>query len=726
MGKRSVRCGLKRVDPYYEREAAKYKHPIPSREYILQKLDILAGPKSFNDLLRLLRLKGTEQEEALRRRVCAMVRDGQLLIDRRGRYALVDKLNLVSGIVEAHRDGYGFLVPDDHSADIFLNPRQMRLLLPHDRVLVSIISRPSQGRREGAVVEILERGFREVVGKFSVMSGANFITPLSEKFNQGIVVPQGSEGKAHAGDYVVVEITAYPTVRSGVTAKVKTILGRKLSTKLMMELALREYGVPFVWPNAVIREGRKLLNQSVSYRELEGRHDLRSLPFVTIDGDDAKDFDDAVYAEKKDNTHWILYVAIADVSHYVTPHTALDEEALKRGNSVYFPGKVIPMLPEILSNELCSLRPKVDRLVMVCEANLNYVGKITGYRFYPAVICSKARLTYDEVYAALEHPRKSKLKQLPYLQNLYSLYLLLRAQRDQRGALNFVNDEIIINLDNKGKVKEVKPAFAHYVHEMIEECMLVANVCAAKFLKKANFQLLYRVNGGPDIEKVVNLEEFLKAMEIKVRPCKKVTSKYYAEILAQAKGSKYETIVQTTLLRSLKQAIYTTENTGHFGLAYKEYTHFTSPIRRYADILIHRAIKAVLDGIRPTAFEYTDEKLVKIGRHCSLTERRADEASRKIEKWCECLYLKDHLGAEFCGKITSVMNYGFMVRLNLSGIEGLVHVTSLKRDYYRYQQIQQRLIGKRTKKCYALGDKIKVCVSNVNLEEREINFELKK
>ena len=726
MSKRSSRCSFKKLDPYYEREAAKYKHPIPSREFILQKLDDLAGPESFKGLLKLLRLKGSDAEEALRRRVCAMVRDGQLLTDRRGRYALVNKLNLVAGLVEAHRDGYGFLIPDDHSADIFLNPRQMRLLLPHDRVLVSIISKPSQGRREGAVVEILERGISEVVGKFTVTRGVNFVAPLNERFNQEIVIPSGCEGKARSGDYVVVSLTAYPTAKSGVTAKVKTILGRKLSTKLMYELALNEHGIPSAWSDVLVREESKLVKRTVLNRELKNRQDLRSLPFVTIDGEDAKDFDDAVYAEKKADTGWKLYVAIADVSHYVAPLTALDEEALKRGNSVYFPGRVIPMLPESLSNGLCSLQPNVDRFTMVCEANLNHAGKLVNYRFYPAIIRSRARLTYDEVYAALEHPKNSKLKMLPYLKDLYNLYLLLNARRNRRGALNFVSDEVAINLDGRGNVKEIKPVVAHYVHGMIEECMLVANVCAAQFLKAAKFPLLYRVNGGPDSEKLANLRHFFKAIGVKARPCKKVTPKYYAEILAQTAGSKYEAIVQTTLLRSLKQAIYTPENVGHFGLAYKEYTHFTSPIRRYTDLVIHRIIKAVLLGVKPTAFEYTYEKLAEIGRHCSLTERRADEASREIEKWCECQYLSKHLGGEFNGKITAVMNYGFIVRLDSSGIEGMVHVTSLKRDYYRYQQVQQRLIGERTKKCYALGDKIRVYVSGVNLEEREINFDLKK
>ena len=710
-----------KIDPFFEREAKKYKKPIPSREFIIQYLEGLGVPEGFQKLSKELRIKGKGLHNALKRRLNAMIRDGQLLTDRRGRYALVNKMNLISGRVTSHRDGYGFLVPDDEGDDLFLSPKQMKPLFPGDRILASVISRRDNGKCEGAVVEILARSFTKIVGKFLIKNGVSFIIPGNRDYNREILIPKDQIGAAKQKDWVLAEIISYPTIYNSATARIVEVLGKKVTPDLEIKIASSTYGLSDIWSKAVIREGKKLTKSGISCISSR-RRDLRSMPLVTIDGENAKDFDDAIYCEKQ-RASWILYVAIADVGHYVDTNSAIDQEALKRGTSVYFPNYVIPMLPEVLANDLCSIQPLVDRLAVVCEIKINCSGKLTNYKFYEAIICSKARLTYDEVHSRLE-ANDSSWELFPYLLNLKTLYQLLLKQRELRGALNFSKQETKIILNDKGKIQEIIPLDYHYVHGMVEEFMLLANVCTSKFLLKHRIPALYRVHEGPDLDRITNLRQFLKSFGLTLEGGDRPEPSYYAELLKKIAERKDGEVIQMALLKSMKQALYTPNNLGHFGLAYEEYTHFTSPIRRYPDLINHRAIKYLLAGKTLEEYYYRHEDMKKIGGHCSFAERRADDASKDVEFWYKCQFMVNKVGKLFDGVISGVMSFGLFVELREIFVEGLVHITSLKLDYYQFDAALQRLVGRHTGKSYRLGDLIKVSVVKVDMERLEINLEL--
>jgi ribonuclease R len=715
---------MKDQDPFFSREASKYKDPIPSREFIIQYLENSGVPEGYSGLFKVLKLKSRESREALRRRLNAMIRDGQLLIDRRGRYALVKKMDMVCGYVVCHKEGYGFLVPDDGSNDLFLGPKQVRLLFPGDRVLASVIFSSKHGKREGVVVKILERSFTHVVGRFFNERGMSFIASANKNIVQDIIILRGKEGGAKQGQFVLAKIISYPTVRSATTTQVVKILGKDVDPGLEVEIAINAHGLSDTWPSDVIKESEDFHGVNV-WDKTDKRQKMQHLPFVTIDGEDAKDFDDAVFCERHVKGGWTLYVAIADVSQYVDFDTSLNQEALKRGNSVYFPRYVIPMLPEVLSNELCSLKPNVDRLVMICEMHITNIGKVTGYNFYEATIKSHARFTYDEVYALLENKAKKTSFLLPQLQELRDLYLSLLKQRKVRGALDFSRVEAKIIFDDKNKIQNIKPMQHHYVHGMIEECMLAANVCASEFLLQEKMPALYRVHEGPDLARLSNLRIFLKTLGLELKGGEKPKSVHYADLLSKIVGRSDEHLVQTVLLRSLRQAIYTPENIGHFGLAYEAYAHFTSPIRRYPDLINHRSIKYLLQGGKPKDYYYTKEDMQSFGNHCSLTERRADDASRDVGMWLKCEFMRDKVGKVYFGVISGVTNFGIFVELKDIFVEGLVHITSLKNDYYKFDAIHQRLLGRRSGILYRLGDPIKVMVAKVDVSGREISFELK-
>ncbi len=710
----------KSQDPYFEREKLKYENPIPSREFILEYLEKLGVPESYPKLLQALKLRGPKNSDALHHRLKAMVRDGQLITDRKERYALVKKMNLVRGYVVGHRDGYGFLTPDSGGKDLFLNPKEMRAVFPGDIVLASVISSGENDKREGAIVEVLTRKFTQIIGRYFIERGIGFIVPSNRDFSQEIIIPHGKELKAKKGDLVLTEILGYPTKRNSATAKVIKILGKEVTPALEIDVVVNAHGLPNSWPDKAAKESNAIAQLGI---KAEKRVDLRKLPFVTIDGADAKDFDDAVYC-KKDNGAWILYVAIADVSHYVTFNSALDQEALNRGNSVYFPGQVIPMLPEILSNELCSLKPEVDRLVVVAEVKINNLGKIDGFKFYDAIIRSHARLTYDKVFDLLENNSEPNYLLLSELKNLRALYLLLLKQRKIRGSLDFSRVESKIIFNPQGKISKIVKNEHHYVHGMIEECMLVANVCASKFLLTHKISALYRVHEGPELEKLSNVRAFLKSLGLELKGGENPKSIHYADLLQKIIGRTDEHLVQTVLLRSMRQAVYTPSNIGHFGLAYEEYAHFTSPIRRYPDLINHRSIKYILLHGNPSKYHYNEANMQEFGNHCSMTERRADDASRDVELWHKCQFMRDKLGKSFAGIISGVMNFGIFVELKDIFIEGLVHITALKQDYYQFDQLRQRLVGKRGGKVYRLGDEVKVLVARVDLDELEISLEL--
>lgn len=712
-------------DPFARRESEKYKHPIPSREYILQYLHQRGSPVTLRHLLSALDLASETEITALKYRLKAMIRDGQLMTDRRNRYCLLDKLSLIPGRVSGHPDGYGFVIPDDGSDKLFLSAKQMRKVLDGDRVLARKQPKERRGRGEAVIHEVLEHTNKQLVGRIFCTDGIVFVEPDNKRITQDIQIAHEHKKGAENGQIVMVKLLVQPSAHAQPVGRVIEILGEHMAPGMEIDVAIRSYGIPYEWPPAVINEV-SYLSKKVEDKDIAARTDLRDLPFVTIDGEDAQDFDDAVYCTKHTNGSWRLYVAIADVSHYVKPHTALDQEAIQRGNSVYFPGRVIPMLPEILANELCSLQGKVDRLALVCEMSISSQGKLSRHRFYTATIKSKARLTYTAVADLLSRENASTIDKAlqPHLFDLYELYKLLHKQRQMRGAIDFDISETRISFDIHKKIKQILPTTRNDAHRLIEECMLMANIAAARFIQKHKMPSLYRVHDHPGLEKIQDLREFLSELGLSLGGGKKPAAKAYAKLLAQIKGRPDQHVIQTVMLRSLSQAEYSEKNIGHFALAYPAYTHFTSPIRRYPDLLLHRAIKHLLKQQRKEDYIYTDTDLKRFASHCSETERRADEATRDVVDWLKCEYIQDKVGEEFDGIISGVTSFGIFVELRDVYVEGLVHITDLKSDYYQFDSRKHRLIGERTRTIYHLGDSVHVRVMRVDLSERKIDFEL--
>lgn len=735
------------LDPEAVREAEKYDNPIPSRELILMRLDERGAPATREQLIEEFGLTTEEQLEALRRRLRAMERDGQLVYTRRGAYAPVDKLDLIRGRVSGHRDGFGFLIPEDGSDDLFLSPAQMRLVFDGDRVLARVAGFDRRGRREGAIAEILERAHEVLVGRFFEESGIGRVVADNPKIQQEVLVAPGKQAGAKHGQFVQVRIEQWPSNFRQAQGEVTEVLGDYMAPGMEIQVALHSYGIPHVWPEAVEQEAAKL-SPEVAERDKQKRVDLRHLPFVTIDGEDARDFDDAVYAEPAEGGGWTLYVAIADVSFYVKVGSALDEEAAKRGNSVYFPEQVVPMLPEVLSNGLCSLNPQVDRLAMVCIVDLSAAGKMTGYRFCEAVIHSHARLTYTKVSQLLEQPKSAEAVQLrsqlpqvtPHLEELYRLFKVLLKERTVRGAIDFETQETRIVFGADRKIVEIRPTERNDAHKLIEECMLCANVATAAFLQEHEIPALYRVHDSPPAEKLEKLKGFLGELGLTLYRGKgDPTPKDYLRLLDAVRDRPDFHLIQTVMLRSLSQAVYSPENVGHFGLNYEAYTHFTSPIRRYPDLLVHRAIRGLIRSKRqsehvvrvgaaavPKAriYPYDEERLAQLGEDCSMTERRADEATRDVVNWLKCEYMRDRVGETFPGVITAVTGFGIFVELTDIYVEGLVHVTGLPADYYHFDPMHHRLAGERSGRIFRLGDSVQVRVARVDLDERKIDFEL--
>ncbi|WP_439107132.1 ribonuclease R [Congregibacter sp.] len=727
-------------DPHAHREAERYDHPIASREAIMELLREADGPLTSDRIAQTLALSDERDLEALRRRLRAMQRDGQLHIDRRGAYGLVEALNLLRCRVQGHRDGYGFAQPENGEEDLYLSARHMRSLFDGDTVLVAVTGVDSRGRSEGKVVEVLERGVSRVVGRYQEESGIGVVLPDNARIHQEILIPPKLKGDAQNGQIVTAEITHYPENRLGAKGKIVEVLGEHLDPGLEIDIAIRSHAIPYEWPEAVLDEAAAL-SEEPEEEDKKHRIDLRNKPFVTIDGEDARDFDDAVYCEKRRLGGWRLWVAIADVSHYVGVTSALDKEAIERGNSVYFPERVVPMLPEVLSNGLCSLKPKVDRLALAVEMEITNTGELKLFRFCEAVIHSHARLTYTQVAEVLETGASSAVPQklVPHLEQLHALYKILRQAREERGAIDFETVETRIIFNDERKIDAIVPVQRNDAHKLIEECMLCANVAAARFFERHELPVLYRVHEGPGEQKLENLRAFLGELGLGLRGGLKPTPEDYQLLIEQIATRDDASIVQTMLLRSLSQAVYQAENLGHFGLNYPGYAHFTSPIRRYPDLLVHRAIRSVIRSkersklvqrVRGASelnkaqiYPYDDAAMAAFGTRCSLTERRADEATREVQSWLKCEYLREHVGTEFGGVVSAVTNFGLFVELNDLYIEGLVHVTSLPGDYYRFDAAQQRLVGERTGRSFQLGAAIEVLVAAVNLDERKIDLE---
>ncbi|MFK7890326.1 MAG: ribonuclease R [Granulosicoccus sp.] len=712
-------------DPHRLRESENYQKPIASREFILEVLQSEAGPVELPALAQILDIDSEDGLEALRRRVGAMLRDGQLIENRRRGLLPVDTDTLFAGRISAHPDGFGFVVVDDGDSDVYLSAKQMRQVLHGDRVVVSVIKIDGRGRREGRIVEIVERVNHTLVGRISSDRGTVIVQPDSKRIHQDLLVAAGELGTAENGDMVLVEIIEQPTRRHQPVVRVIEVLGQHLQPGMEIDVALHSHGIPDQWPDAVLAEAAAF-GTSVSASVDKSRKDIRETALVTIDGEDARDFDDAVWCKKLRTGGWRLIVAIADVAHYVEPESAVDVEAQERGTSVYFPGRVVPMLPETLSNGLCSLNPEVDRFCMVCEMTLDASGEVNKRRFYNALMRSHARLTYDQVNRLLSEQSEPLLAKyaslLPMINNLHELYRVLAEARRQRGAIEFDSTETRIVFDDNKKIKEIVPVVRNDAHKLIEECMILANVQAADFVQTHDVPALYRVHAGPKSERLDDLRSFLALRGLSLGGGDKPTALDFARLAESIRELPDRSVIQTVMLRSMQQAVYQPVNDGHFGLALEQYAHFTSPIRRYPDLLLHRAIKHILRRGKKKSFMYTASAMQSLGERCSMTERRAEEASRDVVAWLKCEYMQNHVGDEFPGVISAVTSFGLFIELDGIHIEGLVHVTNLSRDYYRFEQNAQALVGERTGKLYQLGDVMLVQVAAVNLEERKIDF----
>ena len=719
--KKNNKKNIRENDPQKEREVTLYENPIPSRELILEVMANHGVPIKKNELIQLLDIR---EDEAifLEKRLRAMARQGQILINRKDILCISEKLNLIPGRVMGHPDGFGFLIPDDKTSnDIFLSPREISQVLNNDRVMVQVTGQDRKGRLEGTIVEILERVNHIIVGRVVQGEGVTIVAAEDKRINQDFLIPHNEDMDAKPGQVVEIEVTTQPARRVKPMGKVIKILGNYNDSGIEIEIALRKHHLPYEFSSKALKQAAAY-SKDVPASDHKGREDLRSLPLVTIDGETARDFDDAVYAEPaKDG--WRLVVAIADVSSYVSSQTALDEEALERGNSVYFPRRVIPMLPEALSNGLCSLNPNVDRLCMVCDMIISEEGKVTSYQFYPSVMNSKARLTYtivDQILNQNNQELQSEHKHVvPHLINLQKVFNILFKQRELRSAIEFDSTETTIIFNDQGKIDFIKPVYRNQAHRIIEECMLSANVCAANFLLDNDDNGLFRNHETPTPEKLENLRGFLLEFGLSLSGGDNPTSKDYGALIKKVTGRPDEHLLQTVLLRSMQQAVYSNENKGHFGLAYEAYTHFTSPIRRYPDLIVHRAIKEKLSKVKSSI-----KNISQIAMHCSGTERKADDATRDVEAWLKCYFMQDKVGQIFEGTVAGVTGFGLFVELDDIFIEGLLHVTELGSDYFTYDKQKHAMVGERSSTQYRLGDRLKVKVVRVDLETSKIDFSL--
>lgn len=719
MNKNIKSLNLREKDPFLKREKQRYEHPLPSREWIIELLEQKGVPSKIEVLARELSI--TEEEyEFFERRLKAMARDGQVLINRRGAVCAADKLDLVKCRVEAHKDGFGFAVPltPTKDGDFVLYERQMRGIMHGDIVTVRPAGIDRKGRREGTVLDIVERAQSKVVGRFYMDRGVAILEAEDKRLNQSIVLEPDSVAhfKPESGQVIVGEIETYPEQNRPAVAKIIEVLGDYADSGMEIEIAVRKHHLPHQFSEACTKAAKKIPDH-VRKSDLKGRVDLRDLPLVTIDGETARDFDDAVFAEKI-GRNYRLVVAIADVSHYVRPDDAIDTDAQERSTSVYFPRRVIPMLPENLSNGICSLNPDVERLCMVCDMVITYAGNIKEYRFYPAVMRSHARLTYNQVWDwisdDLDHPHKAQID------TLYKLFKILQKKRFERGAVEFESVETQMLFDDNGKIEKIVPVVRNDAHKLIEECMLAANVCAAEFLIKNKHTALFRNHLGPTPEKLATLREQLGLLGLQLDGGDNPTPKDYAALAEQFKGRPDAELLQVMMLRSMQQAVYEPHCDGHFGLAYEAYAHFTSPIRRYPDLTVHRAIKAVL-----SQQTYTPSKNWQaLGVHTSFCERRADDASRDVENWLKTYYMRDKVGEIFEGKISGMTNFGLFVTLDGIHIDGLVHISDLGEDYFNFRPEIMAIEGERSGIRFNMGDKVSVRVARADLDTSKIDLTL--
>ncbi len=722
-------------DPHAAREAERYADPIASREAILAELAAAEGPQNADELAVRLHLTAPDRFDALGKRLGAMVRDGQLLQNRRGGFAPAKQMDLIPGVVIANPNGFGFLRPEAGGGDdLFLPPNEMRKVMHGDRVMACVTGIDRSGRREGSIVEVLERRLSRLIGRFTLEEGISYLVPDDKRVQRNVMIPPDQRGEAKDGQLVVAELTKAPDARRPPMGRIVAVLGDKLTPSLVVEAAIHGHEIPHEFPQEVLDEAAAV-PLVVEEKMVAGRVDLRDMALVTIDGADAKDFDDAVYCESnrqglrmKNRSGYRLVVAIADVSHYVRPGSPLDDEAQKRATSVYFPGFVVPMLPETLSNGICSLNPRVDRMCFVCDMQVNSEGEVTQSKFYEAVMRSHARLTYDQVWNAVGEKeaaaRESIGAQLPQVDRLYELYHLLAKAREKRGAIEFETSEVRFELDNRGEVTQAGMLQRNAAHKLIEECMIAANVEAAKYLLAAQIPAPYRVHDRPPESKYADLLEFLKEFKLGMPAWAKVQPRDFTQLLKKIRERPDVALLESVVLRSQSLAVYTPDNAGHFGLALEAYAHFTSPIRRYPDLLVHRAIKYALTKGKPEKFKYSAHEMAALSLQCSERARRADEAEREVDERYRAAWMEQHVGGQFDGVISGVTSFGLFVELNDSKVNGLVHVTQLPHDYYHFDPIRKTMSGERRGMVYRLGDQVRIVVMKASLEERKIDFKL--
>ncbi len=719
-------------DPEAKQEAKRYDNPVASRTLILKTIKE-AGMMTQSSVFKALSVR-EDQEEGVGRRLAAMVRDGQLVRNRRGGFLPVDEKNLIRGHVIAHADGFGFLTPDEGGDDLFLSARQMRGVLHGDHAVVTVSGVDRRGRLEGTVISVIERANTTLIGRLFDDEGIAYVVPDNKRISQNILIPADMFGDAEPGQIVKVEITSQPTQRRQMVGKVIGVIGEHMGPGMEIEISIHSHGIPDEFSDEVMAQADKF-GAEVKAKDKSARVDLRSVALLTIDGADARDFDDAVYCEPlgpasgKDGAGngWKLFVAIADVAHYVDISSPLDVEAYERATSVYFPGRVVPMLPEALSNGLCSINPEVDRLCMVCEMFINQQGEVESYDFKEAVMSSHARLTYTQVAAALEDNSTQIIPAeiMPHIINLNEMYQSLDGARRRRGTIEFDTTETVINFTDDQRIESIRPSVRNDAHKIIEECMISANVCAAKFIAKSKNPCLYRVHEDPADEKIEDLRGFLSDLDLKLgEASRKISSSDYAQLSLDIIGRDDYHMIQTLMLRSMKQAIYIAENSGHFGLALTHYAHFTSPIRRYPDLLVHRALKHIIRKGKKSDYMYTQDRMMQMGEHCSANERRANEATRDAEFALKCEYMLDKIGQSYDAHVTGVVGFGLFVELDEHFVEGLIHITSLPKDYYVFEQNTHQLVGENRGLKFGLNDKVRIRVARVDMDDRKIDFEL--
>ena len=700
-----------------------YKHPIPGPNDLIDFLTETGKPLKADAILKAFDLKGQRMRSLLVEKLNTMVRAGQIIENRRGEYCLTAKLDLVTGTVSGHRDGFGFVVRDDgESEDVYLSAREMRPLFDGDRVAIRVKGMDRRGRAEGQLVDVLERGTQQVAGQFIRERGIGLVIPDNSKISHRILIPKDESGGAKHGQMVVVEILDFPTYVEQATGRVVNIIGTPGEKGIATDIAIHSHAIPYKWPDTV-REQVQDFGAEVPDASMDGRTELRNVDLITIDGADARDLDDAVFCMKAESG-WRLLVAIADVANYVSIGSALDKEAIVRGTSVYFPDRVVPMLPEVLSNGLCSLNPKVDRLCMVCDMEVSSSGKVTKATFFEGVMKSKARLTYSQVGDFLSGASKTSVPSelQASVRDLHDLYKAFAKQRRRRGAIEIDLPQTKFKLNDDGEIDRIEVVPRNDAHRLIEECMIAANVEAAKFLKKHRIPGLYRVHPKPDTDRFNDLRLYLISLGLKVPHPDHVEPRHFTQLIEQVKDRPDSAAITMAMLRSLTHAEYSPTNVGHFGLALESYAHFTSPIRRYPDLLVHRAIRHIIRGGKPGKYDYAPKEMERLGAITSAHEKRAEEATRDVEAWLKCQYMEQHLGDEFDGVITGVTNFGVFVQITELMTDGLVHVTSLANDYYKYDAGSQKLVGERSGHTYSLGEEMRIRVERVDMETRKIDF----